>query len=84
MDYRIQLLGTTVGSVLIIMIVGPPALHWLLVWTDTIFISIGLPMIGIEKAPPGYDELGKDIMLAFIGVKGALGIGNIIQKGLKK
>lgn len=84
MQYRIALLNTKVGTILVILIVGMPALHWALVWLDTILISFGLPLIGIEAAPPEYASLGSDIMLAFIGVKGAAGISSVIMKGLKK
>jgi len=84
MDYRINLLNTKVGAFLVLIIVGPPAVHWCLIWMDTIFLSFGLPLIGIQKAPSEYATLGRDVMLTFIGVKGVSSMTGVVMKGLRK
>jgi hypothetical protein len=64
---RTALMIPWVYTLLVSLIVGPPAVHWASIYIDTVLTNISL---GIPAAPPPYNEYEFKVLLGFLGISG--------------
>lgn len=72
---RTALLWPWVYSLLTLLIVGPPALHWCLVYLDTLLTASDW---AIPKAPEPYATYEFQMLFGFLGIGGIGGIATAV------
>jgi len=79
-DAKVRMLQTRMGAFLLFLIVAPPASYIGAVFVVTLLFDFTGYQITISSLPPGWKELGTNIVMVFIGGKGVVAAAGVAAK----
>ena len=79
-DARVRMVQSRMGAFLLFLIVAPPAAYIGSVFLVTLLYDVTGWKLTISALPPGWKELGTNIVMVFIGGRGVVAAAGVAAK----